>query len=61
MPKEPQKPIPKPTELLILDMSRHRCGDLTEKKGQIAHPDQNPANVSDVNPAWLYLEHHHVV
>ena len=48
-----------------MDNSRRRCalcyklkGDLTEKKGQIAHLDQNPANYAEGNLAWLCLEHH---
>jgi hypothetical protein len=45
--------------------SRRRCalcfklkGDLTEKRGQIAHLDRNPANYAEGNLAWLCLEHH---
>jgi hypothetical protein len=60
-----RKPIPSATELLVLDRSRRRCalcfyidGDLTEKKGQLAHLDQNPANRLVGNLAWLCLDHH---
>jgi hypothetical protein len=31
---------------------------LTEKHGQIAHLDQDPANTAEENLAWLCLEHH---
>jgi hypothetical protein len=48
-----------------LGNSRRRCalcyklkGDLTEKRGQIAHLDQDPANYAEGNLAWLCLEHH---
>ena len=60
-----RRSIPSSTELLVLDNSRRRCplcyklkGDLTEKRGQIAHLDQNPANYAEGNLAWLCLEHH---
>lgn len=65
MAKLDRRPIPSQTELLVLDRSRRRCalcykmkGDLTEKRGQIAHLDQNPANYAEGNLAWLCLEHH---
>jgi hypothetical protein len=65
MAKEPRKATPKPTELLVLDRSRRRCAlcyqlktDLTEKRGQIAHLDKDPANFAEDNLAWLCLEHH---
>ena len=52
MAKVDRRPIPSQTELLVLDRSRRRCalcykmkGDLTEKRGQIAHLDQNPAKL----------------
>jgi hypothetical protein len=60
-----RKRVPNATELMVLDRSRRRCalcfqmrGDLTEKRGQIAHLDQNPANFAVNNLAWLCLEHH---
>jgi hypothetical protein len=63
----PRKPIPTATELLVLDRSRRRCalcfqlnGDLTEKHGQIAHLDQNPANFAEDNLAFLCLTHHSI-
>ncbi|HXZ01652.1 MAG TPA: hypothetical protein VEI03_16775 [Stellaceae bacterium] len=65
MAKLERRSIPSQTELLVLDSSRRRCalcykikGDLTEKRGQIAHLDQNPANYGEGNLAWLCLEHH---
>ena len=63
--KHTRKRTPSPTELSILDKSRRRCalcfqliGDLSEKHGQIAHLDGDPANVTEDNLAWLCLEHH---
>ena len=35
-------------------------GDLTEKYGQIAHIDKDPANYKEDNLAWLCLDHHSV-
>ena len=65
MPKHTRKRTPGPTELSILDKGRRRCalcfqlvGDLSEKHGQIAHLDGDPANVAEDNLAWLCLEHH---
>lgn len=65
MTKQTRKRTPGPTELSILDKSRRRCalcfqlvGDLSEKHGQIAHLDGDPANVAEDNLAWLCLEHH---
>src|SRR5215472_11652743 len=63
--KSTRKRTPGPTELSILDKSRRRCalcfqlvGDLSEKHGQIAHLDGDPANPAEDNLAWLCLEHH---
>ena len=63
--KHTRKRTPGPTELSILDKSRRRCalcfqlvGDLSEKHGQIAHLDGDPANVAEDNLAWLCLVHH---
>jgi hypothetical protein len=67
MAEHTRKPVPRATELSILDKSRRRCalcfqlvGDLSEKHGQIAHLDHNPANFAEDNLAWLCLEHHSV-
>jgi len=56
MPKEARKRTPGDIELRVLDRSRRRCtlcfhlsGDSTEKHGQIAHLDDNPANYADVD------------
>jgi len=63
--KHARKRTPGLTELSILDKSRRRCalcfqlvGDLSEKHGQIAHLDGDPANVAEDNLGWLCLEHH---
>jgi len=60
-----RRPIPRETELNVLDQSRRRCalcfhlnGDLAEKHGQIAHLDNNPANYAEGNLAFLCMEHH---
>jgi hypothetical protein len=60
-----RKSIPKDISVSILTRSRRRCalcfglrGDLQEKKGQIAHLDQNPANSAENNLIYLCLEHH---
>jgi len=60
-----RKPIPSAIEACVLAQSARRCclcfrldGDLTEKLGQIAHLDHDPANCSEDNLAWLCLEHH---
>ena len=57
--------VPKETETRLLVQSRRRCclcfglsRDLTEKKGQVAHVDHNPANNEDDNLAWLCFDHH---
>jgi hypothetical protein len=49
----------------ILTKSRRRCvlcfglsGDLREKKGQIAHLDQDSSNSAEENLVFLCLEHH---
>jgi hypothetical protein len=53
------------TEAEVLTKSARRCplyfylkGDLSEKKGQIAHLDQDPSNSAEDNLAFLCLEHH---
>lgn len=57
--------IPGDIELRVLNRSRRRCvlcfqlnGDLTEKHGQIAHIDKDPANYKEDNLAWLCLDDH---
>lgn len=49
----------------VLTSSKRRCalcfglsGDLKEKKGQIAHLDQNSSNNSEENLVFLCLDHH---
>lgn len=49
----------------VLVRSARRCclcfglnGDFSEKKGQVAHLDRDPANHSERNLAFLCLEHH---
>ena len=58
---------PKAVELSVLSRSKRRCalcfalaGDLTEKQGQIAHLDHNPADWAEDNLAFLCLNHHSV-
>jgi hypothetical protein len=65
--KPPRKSIPPEVQAEVLTKSRRRCtlcfylhGDLDEKKGQIAHIDDNPANFKLDNLAWMCLEHHSV-
>ncbi|WP_261859304.1 hypothetical protein [Photobacterium sanguinicancri] len=57
--------ISKKTQNQILMESKRRCalcfgidGNFSEKKGQIAHIDQNNENSNESNLAWLCLEHH---
>jgi hypothetical protein len=52
-------------EARVLTRSARRCclcfqlkRDFTEKEGQIAHLDQNPANGAEENLAFLCLSHH---
>ena len=63
--KEPRKRTPPEVELSVLEQSRRRCalcfhlnGDLKEKHGQIAHLDDDRANYSEDNLAFLCMEHH---
>ena len=65
MTQPPRKPLPPATQLSVFDRSRRRCalcfqlaGDLTEKRGQIAHLDDNRANDDEDNLAFLCLDHH---
>jgi len=60
-----RKRIPKRVETEVLEKCRRRCcicfgmnGDDSEKLGQIAHLDKNPANRSPGNLAFLCLPHH---
>jgi hypothetical protein len=60
-----RKRTPTDIETAVLTRSARRCAlcfglnhDLAEKKGQIAHVDQNPANFAEDNLAFLCLEHH---
>ncbi|MCH7726182.1 MAG: sigma-70 family RNA polymerase sigma factor [Planctomycetes bacterium] len=61
----PRKHVPKDVEKRLLVSSRRRCclcfglnGDATEKAGQIAHLDKDPANNRFNNLVWLCFEHH---
>jgi hypothetical protein len=65
MPKKPRKRTPTPNELLVFDRSKRRCalcfhmrGDLSQKKGQIAHLDGDRSNFAEGNLIWLCLDHH---
>jgi len=58
-------PIPEPTQVLVITRSLRRCcvcyalkGDLTVKKGQIAHLDRDRTNIKPGNLVWLCLLHH---
>ena len=60
-----RKKTPVQVETALFDKSRRRCcvcfslqGDFSQKKGQIAHLDRNPANAVLENLAWLCLDHH---
>lgn len=57
--------VPKDIEAEILVKSARRCalcyhlvGDLTEKRGQIAHLDHNRLNNKEDNLAFMCFEHH---
>jgi hypothetical protein len=61
----PRKRLPTEIETLILTQSRRRCcvcyalkGDDSEKKGQIAHLDQDPSNNDSNNLAFICFDHH---
>lgn len=63
--KDSRKKTPRITEIAVLDKSRRRCAlcfylknDLSEKHGQLAHLDGNPANFKEDNLAFLCMEHH---
>ena len=60
-----RKPIPPAVETAVLTKSRRRCclcfhlnGDVTTKKGQIAHLDGDRANANEDNLAFLCWPHH---
>jgi len=60
-----RKAVPKKIETEVLYSSKRICAlcfglknDSREKRGQIAHLDQNPSNNSFDNLCWLCLEHH---
>jgi hypothetical protein len=60
-----RKRVPTEVETAVLTKSARRCtlcfflfGDLNEKRGQIAHLDQDPSNYAEDNLAFMCLEHH---
>lgn len=60
-----RKPIPPQVEMNILLASARRCalcfcfeGDLTRKKGQLAHIDQDSSNPDEANLVYLCFDHH---
>lgn len=60
-----RKKTPTATETAVLTKSARRCpicyhlyGDLDVKHGQIAHLDQNPANIEEENLAFMCMPHH---
>ena len=60
-----RKKTPDSTETAVLTKSRRRCplcfhleDDRREKKGQIAHLDQDPSNYAEDNLAYMCMEHH---
>src|SRR6202043_1623254 len=57
--------LPESVETPVLTRSRRRCcicfglaGDFSQKRGQIAHLDRDPANNAFENLAFLFLDHH---
>lgn len=61
----PRSKIPQAVETEVLTKSARRCalcfylfGDLAEKRGQIAHIDQNSAHNAEENLVFLCMEHH---
>jgi len=61
----PRKRLPTEIETLILTESHRRCcicyalkGDDSEKRGQIAHLDQDPSNNDSSNLAFICFDHH---
>jgi len=60
-----RKPIPEASQTAVLTRSARRCalcfglsGDLSEKRGQLAHVDQNRDNHAEDNLVYLCLDHH---
>lgn len=60
-----RKPIPAQLETYVILASARRCalcfgfeGDLTRKKRQIAHIDQDSSNADETNLVYLCFEHH---
>jgi len=60
-----RKRIPTEIETAVLARSARRCTlcfilsrDLSEKRGQIAHLDQDPSNSAEDNLAFMCLDHH---
>lgn len=63
--KPPRKRTPANVETAVLAKSARRCalcfhlnGDLTEKRGQIAHLDGDRANSREDNLGYMCLDHH---
>jgi hypothetical protein len=60
-----RKKFPKAVKIEVLTRCRRRCvlcfaleGDMSAKRGQLAHIDRNPANASKENAAFLCTPHH---
>jgi hypothetical protein len=60
-----RKHVSAPTQAAVLAECRRRCaicfgldGDLTRKKGQIAHLDHDPTNSDERNLVFLCFDHH---
>lgn len=60
-----RKPVSSQVQANVLRKSRRRCcicfglnGDTNEKRGQIAHLDQDASNANEDNLAYLCLYHH---
>lgn len=60
-----RKRTPEKTATAVLAKCARRCalcfhldGDLTEKRGQVAHLDKDPSNDAEDNLAFLCLDHH---
>ena len=62
-----RKAVPAEVQAKLLAESRRRCavcyamkGDLEEKRGQIAHLDQEPSNNKPENLIFLCFDHHDI-
>src|SRR5262245_37910863 len=60
-----RKRVPKRYEMEVLLKSKRRCafcaglnGDISQKKGQIAHIDRDASNSQPENLAFLCMDHH---